>query len=200
MATVNAFNNGDPKMVAVPTLRRVRFEDYVHDDILRYLALPALETLSVPLCTIMDDDFLAFLERSGVSLWDLTLGSRFRDMARDWFNLHEYLRPVPSLSKFTMWLPDSEMVAELFAALGDSSLLPTLHDLTIHLDDKGNPRISDFSWRTLALALSNRRIEQLYIVPIVTSPCTDVLNSLCELVSNGAKMWIGTEQRNFVVS
>ncbi|KAF7375492.1 F-box domain-containing protein [Mycena sanguinolenta] len=121
MATVNAFNDGDPKMVTVPTLRRVTFEDCGHDDILRYLALPALETLSIPLCTIIDDDLLAFLERSGASLRDLSLGSKFRDM--DSFDEDSF---VPY---------DSDVVAELFAALGDSSFLPTLHGLTIHLGE-----------------------------------------------------------------
>ncbi|KAF7375482.1 F-box domain-containing protein [Mycena sanguinolenta] len=196
MATVNAFNDGDPKMVEVPTLRRVMFEDIGHDDILQYLSLPALETLSVPLSTIMDGDFLAFLERSGASLRDLTLGSSFRDM--DSLDLYEYLRSVPKLTKFTMWLPGSDVVTELFAAFADYSLLPSLDDLTIYLNHEGNLHISDSSWRTLVRVLSSRGMEQLYITPILVSLPMDVLDSLRELTIDGANIWIGTEERNFV--
>ncbi|KAJ6477631.1 hypothetical protein C8R45DRAFT_1101939 [Mycena sanguinolenta] len=69
--------------------------------------------------------------------------------------------------------------------------------------DRSHPTgdyISDFSWWNLVRALSTRRLKQLYIVPVTVSPPTDVLESLRQLVSNGANIHVGTEERNFVAA
>ncbi|KAJ6477613.1 hypothetical protein C8R45DRAFT_363383 [Mycena sanguinolenta] len=189
--------------LVVPTLRRVIFGETLSGDeqILLYLALPALETLSLPMWEISSDDLVAFVERSAAPLCDLTLGSHFRPTRS--FHLHKYLHLIPTLTRFTIWLPHLDVAMELFADLaGSPSLLPNLHDLTIHILDvtRFPSNISDLSWRMLVRALSTRPIEHLYLVPVVMVPPANVLDSLRELVSHGATIYIGHEKRNHVVA
>ncbi|KAJ6477632.1 hypothetical protein C8R45DRAFT_1101940 [Mycena sanguinolenta] len=149
---------------------------------------------------ISSDDLVAFVERSAAPLCDLTLGSQFRAMQS--FLLHRCLRLIPTLTRFTMWLSNLNVVMELFVVLDSSpSLLPNLHDLTINiLAATHTPsNISDLPWQTLVRALSARPIEHLYIVPMMVPPA-DVLASLRALVANGAKMHIGTEKLNYVAT
>ncbi|KAF7375507.1 hypothetical protein MSAN_00438700 [Mycena sanguinolenta] len=128
-------------------------------------------------------DLVACVERSAAPLQDLALGWEF----------------IP----IEMWQPAAEVVSELFTALAESSsLLPNLHDLSIQIPDPSYDlsSIPGPSWRNLVCALSIRRMEQLYIAPVMVSPPIDVLASLRELVANGAEMHVGTEELNFVVA
>ncbi|KAF7375493.1 F-box domain-containing protein [Mycena sanguinolenta] len=186
--------------LVVPTLRQAIFGEISRgdDEILLYLALPALETLSLPLCYISGDDLVAFFERSAAPLWDLALGWEFGGIQS--FHLHKCLRLIPSIARLKMWQPDADIVMQLFAILADSSLLPSLRDLTIHVYTGDESHISETSWRTLIRALSTRRMEHLYIVPVKAAPPMDVLTSLWELAVNGAKIHVGTEELNFVVA
>ncbi|KAJ6477635.1 hypothetical protein C8R45DRAFT_363629, partial [Mycena sanguinolenta] len=190
----------EPDIIVVPTLHRLVFGEaaYSDDEILCYLALPALESLSLPMCYVSGDELVAWVKRSAAPLCDLALGWQYRGRLNS-FQLHECLRLMPTLGRFRMWRPDSDVVTELFAALADTpSLLPNLHDLSINLT--GTLRhISDSSWRNFVRALSSHRLDQLYIVPVM-SPPTDVLDSLRELASQGAKMHIGTEELNYVAA
>ncbi|KAF7375486.1 hypothetical protein MSAN_00436600 [Mycena sanguinolenta] len=195
--------NPQPENLVVPTLRRVIFGETStgDDEIFLYLSLPALEALSLPLRYITGDELLACVKRSAAPLQDLALGWEFGVLESA--QLHDCLRLIPTLTKFTMWWPSSVVVTELFAALAESpSLLSALHDLTIHIRNTARrpSDISDSSWRTLVRALSYRRMEHLYIVPVEGSPPRDVLTSLLELVANGGKVHVGTEELNFVVA
>ncbi|KAJ6477593.1 hypothetical protein C8R45DRAFT_363202 [Mycena sanguinolenta] len=196
-------NNPSPEgVVIVPTLRRVFFGETSggDDEIFLRLTLPALEALSLPMRYVSGDDLVAFVERSAAPLYDLALGWQFRGIQS--VQLHDCLRFIPTLTRFRMWQPDTDVVMELFDALADlPSLLPNLHDLNIHVLDTARipSNISDLSWRTLVRALSTRRIERLHIIPVKTSPPSDVLASLRELVGSGAKMHIGIEELNFLV-
>ncbi|KAF7375485.1 F-box domain-containing protein [Mycena sanguinolenta] len=198
---IATLNDPAPENLVIPTLRRLILGVNTGDDgIIRYLSLPALETLSLPLSTITGDDLLVFLERSGAPLQDLALGWEFDEHAAS-IELHDCLHLVPSITRFRMWQPHTNIVSDFFAALADSpSLLPNLHDLTIHLyhADRDPPDLSEPFWRTLIRALSTRHIEQLSIVPVMLAPPTEVLASLRELVADGAEMYIGTEALNFV--
>ena len=192
-------NNPSPEgLVIVPTLRRVFFGETSggDDEIFLRLALPALEALSLPMRYVSGDELVACVQRSAAPLQDLAL--ECHDMESVW--LHDCLRLIPALTRFRMWQPDADVVTELFTALAEfPSLLPSLHDLNIHIDTARSPsNISDLSWRTLVRALSTRRIERLYIVPVKSSPPPDVLTSLRELVANGANMHVGTEQLNYI--
>ncbi|KAF7375502.1 F-box domain-containing protein [Mycena sanguinolenta] len=194
-------NDPAPENLVVPTLRRVIFGETSSDDeIFAYLTLPALEALSLPMRYISGSELLACVERSAAPLQDLALGWKFGMIES--VQLHSCLRLIPTLTRFKIWRPSVQVVTELFVALVDSpSLLPNLRDLTIHLyhADRDPPNLSESSWRTLIRALSTRRVERLYIVPILVSPPMDVLASLRDLVANGAEMHIGTEELNFVV-
>ncbi|KAF7375499.1 hypothetical protein MSAN_00437900 [Mycena sanguinolenta] len=194
--------NLDSGSLVLPTLRRLIFGELTTDTddyILHYLTLPSLEILSLPMSYISGEHLVACIDRSGAPLRDLALGCLFR--AIDFFDLHGCLRLIPSLTRFKIWNPLADVVTELFAALADSSsLLPNLHDLTIHIYTGDESHISEISWRTLVRALSTRRMEHLYIVPVEASPPMDVLTSLRELVVDGAKIHVGTEELNFVVA
>ncbi|KAJ6477638.1 hypothetical protein C8R45DRAFT_1007522 [Mycena sanguinolenta] len=187
----------------VPTLRRVIFGETPggDDEILFFLALPALEALSLPMHDIHGDDLVAWFEQSARPLQDLALGwEGAMGLKFNAVQLCNWLRLIPSLTRFTMWKPNPQVVMELFAALADSpSLLPDLHDLTIQMHTEDASHISESSWRTFARALSTRRMEQLYIVS-VGSPPADVLGFLRELVAHGATIHVGTEELNFVVA
>ncbi|KAJ6477621.1 hypothetical protein C8R45DRAFT_1076862 [Mycena sanguinolenta] len=198
--TRNALDPEDRPLI-VPTLRRVIFGQTTRDDdeILLFLALPALEALSLPMRYISGDDLVAFVERSAAPLHDLTLGWEYGGVP-----LCDCLRLIPTLIRFKMCEASAYVVTELFTALADSpSWLPNLRYLTIDIhitspDWDWEPDISESSWRTLVRALSSRRLKQLYIVPVKTSPPLDVLASLRALVADGANMHVGTEQLNYI--
>ncbi|KAF7375481.1 F-box domain-containing protein [Mycena sanguinolenta] len=199
---VTALEDSGAQMLVVPTLRRLMFGDTTEtdDEILRALALPALEALSLPMRYISGDNLMAFIERSAAPLQDLALGWEYNILQSA--QLHDCLRLIPTLTRFKMWHPSSEVIAELFTALADSpSLLPNLHNLTIHILDMDHSpaEISYVSWRTLVRALSTRRVEHLYIVSVEVSPPTDVLASLRELIAHGASIHVGIEEANFLV-
>ncbi|KAJ6477594.1 hypothetical protein C8R45DRAFT_1076848 [Mycena sanguinolenta] len=202
---VQTRNAPDPEGLPLifPTLRRVLFGEISGGDeeILLWLALPALEALSLPMRYISGAEVVACVKRSTAPLQDLTIGWEVPDFAMDSIQLHDCLRLIPTLTRFRMWRPDSDVVIELFAALaGSASLLPNLHNLTIHIYDSfyDPSHLPDSTWRTLIRALSTRRMEQLYIVPVKASPPPDVLASLRALVADGANMHVGTEQLNYI--
>ncbi|KAJ6477604.1 hypothetical protein C8R45DRAFT_363353 [Mycena sanguinolenta] len=195
----SVINLHDPDIIVVPTLRRLIFGEaaYSDDEILRYLALPALEALSLPMFFVSRDDLVAWVERSAAPLCDLALGCGRLDSLQ----LHECLGLIPTLTRLKMWKPSADVVTGLFTALADTpSLLPNLRDLTIHILTGNDYPLSDSSWRNLVRALSTRRLKQLYIVPVAASPPTDVLDSLRQLVAAGANIHVGTEERNHVAA
>ncbi|KAJ6477568.1 hypothetical protein C8R45DRAFT_873039 [Mycena sanguinolenta] len=192
--------NFQPQSVVVPTLRRLIFGEG-DDEIFFHLGLPALEALSLPMYYLSGDQLVARVKRLVAPLQDLALGWEFHRINS--LQLHDCLRLIPSLTRFRMSQPDANVVTELFTALAEfPSLLPNLHDLTIHiLDTARTPsNISNFSWRTLLRALSTRRMDRLHIVPVRACPRPGVLASLRELVANGAHIHIGIENLNFLVA
>ncbi|KAF7375581.1 F-box domain-containing protein [Mycena sanguinolenta] len=200
---VRTQNNLHSEILVLPTLRRLIHRKFtsINDYIFHYLALPALESFSLRTPWITGDGLVAFFERSAPPLWDWDLTRGWQPDGIQPFHLHKCLRLIPTLTRFTLREPDSNAVAELFAALAESpSLLANLHNLTIQIRNTSANRITNPWWRNLVRALSTRPVEQLYIVPVEVSPPMDVLTSLQELAAAGAKMHVGTEEQNFVIA
>ncbi|KAF7375476.1 hypothetical protein MSAN_00435600 [Mycena sanguinolenta] len=195
---VTVHDYGSEKLI-VPTLRRLIIGLHTsRDDILGYLSLPALETLSLPMSSVTNADLLAFIQRSAAPIQHLILGWPFYVTA--FAQLHDCLRRILSLTRFEMWHPDTNVVMALFAALADTSLLPNLHDLAIHIFPGDQSNILDSAWSTFVHALSNRHIDRLYIAPVNEYLPPDVLDSLQELVGAGANIHIGTDELNFLAA
>jgi hypothetical protein len=109
--------------------------------------------------------------------------------------MQECLQIIPTLVRFTIW-EGSEPMTELFAALANSSsLLPNLRSLTIHARSRDIP---DSAWRTLLRAVLSRRI-QLRILDVKVPPA-EVLAAFRGAIVDGAEVYIGTEECNFMTS
>jgi hypothetical protein len=189
--------------LVLPALRRLIFEESAgwrdpDNGILRYLSLPALETLSVS----MNDGFFPFLKHSSPPLQELILLA----YGESGVPIAECLRLVPALTRFTLLWPRARLVAESLAALGESPspIVPNLHNLTIHLHSSN---IIDSSWKTLLHALSARR-NQLQVVHIgleyewldwELGP--DIRAEFRQLVADGMQVYVGTSNgnRNFLL-
>ncbi|KAF7361500.1 hypothetical protein MSAN_01183500 [Mycena sanguinolenta] len=189
--------DSDEKLLA-PTLRRLVFEDdYTDDSFLNFVSLPALNALCLPVYYVTGENLLAFLERSGAPLRDLALGGYHPHSS---VPLHECLRGIPTLTRFRMSEANPRAVTDLFVALADSpSMLPNLCNLTIRTMGDSASDIPDSSWRALVRALSTRRMQSR-IVGVAVSPPEDVLASFRELAVDGADIYVGTEECNFVVA
>ncbi|KAF7361502.1 F-box domain-containing protein [Mycena sanguinolenta] len=192
--------NENLEKLFAPTLRRLIFEDgfeidYNNDDVLDFLSLPALETLSLRGYCITGETLLDFIERSGAPLQELALGCYNPHSS---VSLHQCLRVIPSLTRFTISDDVSRVIPDLVSALADyPSLLPHLCNLTIHTWPDGRSDLSDSSWKALVRALSARRM-QFRMVNVALSPPADFLASLRELVLDGVEIYIGSEERNFI--
>ncbi|KAJ7242388.1 hypothetical protein B0H12DRAFT_1236782 [Mycena haematopus] len=163
--------------------------DHCNDALLSRLSLPALKTLSLPMSCLSAGDFLRFMKRSTPPLQDLVMGWDYH--VTDSIGLRECLDLIPSLARFDLRRPNALIMADLSAALADSpSLLPNLCSLTIQTFDR--TLISDSSWRMLARAVSNRRI-QFHVLgrfyPSLALP-EDVLAAFQELVGDGIEIHI----------
>jgi len=171
------------------------------DVILRYLSLPALETLAFAFNGISSEDFLRFLKRSSPPLQTLILGD---DSERLRFNqVEEWLRLIPSLAHLELYVHTTSFLDALLSALAESSshLLPNLHTLKIWYDHV----ISESSYWTLLRALSNRRMQLVCVevrlgtsLPAQPELEPDVRSGLQQLVAAGMDIRIGTDFQNFI--
>ncbi|KAJ6558167.1 hypothetical protein B0H19DRAFT_130398 [Mycena capillaripes] len=184
--------------LVLPGLRRLIFgRGYeTNPDLLRYLTLPALETLSLPPRTHLSDVF-NFLKRSSPPLKQLGVSRNVFDFVR----LQECLYLAPSLTDLTGWEPHQGFMTKLCVVLADSSsLLPNLHILKImglYWVAESN---TDSLWETLLRVLSSR--TQLHLVHIKLGhpsmkPAADALAEFRDLVAGGMQIYIGCEA-NFV--
>ncbi|KAJ6510733.1 hypothetical protein C8R45DRAFT_1207603 [Mycena sanguinolenta] len=183
------------KDLVVPTLRQLSFGDSEdsHDEILNYLSLPALETLSVPMHFLVGEELFRFIKRSSPPLQELIVAWEHVTTA---VHLLECFHLIPTLVRLQMLGPNTSVMANLFTALaGPSPLLPKLNSFIVF-----NPgHISEVSWSMLVRALFSRR-KNLRIVAVkdVDVPkAADVLAALGELVLGGMQIYIGTKTTNF---
>ncbi|KAJ7896312.1 hypothetical protein B0H14DRAFT_3425669 [Mycena olivaceomarginata] len=179
------------KKLVLRTLRRLTFGDPTcrpeNNEVLDCLTLPALEALHAA----AGDELLGLLKQSSPPLQELCVGVKDYPCSL----MQECLQIIPTLVRFTIW-EGSEPMTELFAALADSSsLLPNLRSLTIHARSRYIP---DSAWRTLLRAVLSRRI-QLRILDVKVPPA-EVLAAFREAIVDGAEVYIGTEECNFMNS
>ncbi|KAJ7302082.1 hypothetical protein DFH08DRAFT_991896 [Mycena albidolilacea] len=203
-----------PETLILPSLRRLRFgtttlDKSVDTRILDFLALPALQSLTLPLRARCSQDLVSFLEQSTPPLQELILGMRENHLA--YHSMREYLLLIPTLSRFDLWWPPQQsLLADFFAALVDSdsdsgspSLLPNLRSLTIRADFGKFLRSSRFdiaesSWRTLLRAVSARRTKLRTLRIFANPPSADVLAAFKELAEDGTvQVYIGVDEPEF---
>jgi hypothetical protein len=175
--------------------------------VIKFLTLPALETLSVPMRVVVSGDLLSFFKRSAPPLRELVFGARYssrghRDI-KDSGELRECLRLVPSLARFEIVRrADLQVITDLFLALADSpSLLPNLLSLVVHLDDEAP--ISDSFWTAVYHALLARptqfqvvQFDTYYSLPASKMPAPDIMAAFRELGADGTQVCINSQTTN----
>ncbi|KAJ6581673.1 hypothetical protein B0H19DRAFT_1369955 [Mycena capillaripes] len=164
------------------------------DGILKYISLPALETLAIPLSVLTFDEFSLFLERSSPPLQKLILGAEYGGHPR-FTKLDQWLRLLPSLTYIDLFRVSMD---DLFSALADSPshLLPNLRTLTIR--DPFSNQSYEPLYHTLLRALSARRTNLVcFHLTTRVRPGSDFCDGVRELVKDGMEIFIGY-QYNFI--
>ncbi|KAJ7682410.1 hypothetical protein DFH06DRAFT_1314629 [Mycena polygramma] len=159
--------------------------------ILKFLTLPALQTLRLSLVHFSYDELRLFLRRSSPPLKELTLDSAHRPI------LIECLHLVPTLQHFEVWSMRSDLLGDLLVALANSSsFLPDLHTFRIfRLQFAAGGINLDSVWRSFLLALSSRpKLQTVYVEvgAYNTSPMPswDIVAAFRELAKNGMQIYI----------
>ncbi|KAF7333496.1 F-box domain-containing protein [Mycena venus] len=195
--------------LVISTLRSLKFSwstwgfnEDTEDRILKYLSLPALETLALPFSSLTTADFASFLAYSSPPLRQLVLG----DIAHvGFFGLEECLRLVPSVTYFELYAKRNEQhMKDLFTSLADSpsTLLPNLHTLKIKHDCSS---VSESVYDAYLHALSVRR-AQIVCAHVIKrddyddqeKPSLEVCAGLRQLAAGGMDIHIGTLKKNFI--
>ncbi|KAJ7025377.1 hypothetical protein C8F04DRAFT_1128787 [Mycena alexandri] len=103
------------------------------DYILRYMTLPALQTLFFPFSDIPAGDFFLFLDRSSPPLRKLVIGAECGHFS--FAELSGWIHTVPSLVHLEMRVP-VDIMNDLFTAIAEnpSDFLPHLQNLQIYHD------------------------------------------------------------------
>ncbi|KAJ6525076.1 hypothetical protein DFH09DRAFT_175834 [Mycena vulgaris] len=192
----------------LPSLRHLRFGKVEGEysnaaNIIRYLSLPALELLYLPIFTTDIPYFDLFLRRSSPPLRKLTMASYV------WTSgfpqqMVACLCLASSITHFELYSANGMDVApSLFAALSDtSSFLPTLRSLKLR---RFQSRLSDDSYDALFRVLSFRR-GQIVCFELrwsaysnnVSEPNARLLAAFRQLIAEGMEIQIGTEFLNFI--
>ncbi|KAF8201366.1 hypothetical protein K438DRAFT_1717105 [Mycena galopus ATCC 62051] len=180
-----------------PDVRRLKDDD----KILKFLSLPALDTLFLSFLRISTTDFSAFLQRSAPPLRRLLLGAGCGRLSIG--ALAECLRFVPTLMHLELYAKGHvQFMDDLFSALEDSpsTFLPNLQILRVQHDCS----ILEPLYQKILRALSVRRI-QLRCVRLRNQdqgqlePGPGVCAGLRELIEGGMDVWIGTAEDNFIL-
>ncbi|KAJ7784495.1 hypothetical protein B0H16DRAFT_1492711 [Mycena metata] len=165
------------------------------DRILRYLTLPALQTLSCTFDGISTADFLLFWRRSAPPLRKLVFGRSRAAQLFTFRELSECLHAMPSLVHLEVSAGPT-VLNDLFAALAEtpSALLPHLQNLQIYY---WYPP----SYQMLLRVLLNRRTTLTYFeltAPSdrVSKPDPHICDKLQQLLAGGMDIFIGDEEGN----
>ncbi|KAF8123812.1 hypothetical protein K438DRAFT_1894259 [Mycena galopus ATCC 62051] len=135
-----------------PDVRRLKDDD----KILKFLSLPALDTLFLSFLRISTTDFSAFLQRSAPPLRRLLLGAGCGRLSIG--ALAECLRFVPTLMHLELYAKGHvQFMDDLFSALEDSpsTFLPNLQILRVQHDCS----ILEPLYQKILRALSVRRVQ-----------------------------------------
>ncbi|KAJ7038018.1 hypothetical protein C8F04DRAFT_1091093 [Mycena alexandri] len=169
------------------------------DRILRYVTLPALQTLSFPFDSIPTADFLLFLRRSSPPLRKLDLGSTYKVFS--FGELSQWLHFMLSLVHLEMCTRNT-VANDLFAALAEtpSDLLPHLQNLQIHNEPVRRIWFPP-SYQTILRVLSNRCTTLTYFEltspsQFVSTPDPHICDELRQLVAGGMDIFIGDNEGN----
>ncbi|KAJ7752412.1 hypothetical protein DFH07DRAFT_520991 [Mycena maculata] len=201
-----------PEQLVLPALRRLMFGGRSNlfgrrsnlrgdDEILKYLSLPNLQSLHLPM-QIEDNGLLEFLQRSVPPLQELMIGDGCRDI-EDFTCFERCVLLVPTLTRLELSGPSDLLVEEFFSALAESPthMLPNLRSLIMHLDmDTITP--PDF-WTTVLRALSKRRGQLTYFMIAqyrwtIARPESEVCAAFRQLAVNGMGIYVGTEEGSIV--
>ncbi|KAF7328788.1 hypothetical protein MVEN_02507700 [Mycena venus] len=184
--------------LVLPNLRRLMFGKSApnsDDDLLTRLSLPTLETLSLPMRYVSADDLFSFLGRSSLPLREMIIVG---EPNVNFDRMVEGLRLIPTLTQIELWDRAFHLVPDIFTALHDSTLLPDLRKLTLHILSS---RAAESFWETLLSTLSARHPQSsITVVELdfgsspVLNPVGPVLAALRELAAAGTKIYIGTEE------
>ncbi|KAJ6489174.1 hypothetical protein C8R47DRAFT_1125238 [Mycena vitilis] len=163
------------------------------DRILKYLTLPALETLTLPRSPGSSQDVVDFLSRSSPPLQRLDLSDRFRTLS----DLDAFLSLFPDLTHLAC---QGEFVEDFFSALAAAPAFfhPNLRSLEI----EHRVPLSAAGYRKVFHALSIRSAQLVRVKLNCGShhghPGIDVGHGWQQLVANGMDVHIGTADINFL--
>ncbi|KAK7022461.1 hypothetical protein R3P38DRAFT_1118871 [Favolaschia claudopus] len=162
--------------------------------LLRYITLPALESLHIHCNKTLPDavsDFSAFILRSSPPLRCLVLDAPTA----------EYLYVVPTLETLSLTLSTSDLVSVLETLATDPAFLPNLEHLTCTLKCTRSRGDFEVVVRMLKVrSLSTLRLNILIISAFdgLAAPDEDILVELRRIRSSGVDIYIGEGQQNLV--
>ncbi|KAJ7102765.1 hypothetical protein C8R44DRAFT_346617 [Mycena epipterygia] len=195
-----------PESSVLRSLQHLRFafEDLGEADhsngFIKYMTLPALQTLALPINNASGPDIISFFERSSPSLLHLTLAVFG---ALHVSQVEGCLRLLPTLTTFEFHA-HRILVNQLFTALAESSsdFLPNLRSMKIHDYPLMSPEELP-SYEALLLVLSSRR-NQIFRFELSSDdlewniPQADTLVGFQQLVADGMEIHIGTHSQSFL--
>ncbi|KAJ7187181.1 hypothetical protein C8R46DRAFT_285857 [Mycena filopes] len=197
------------KVLVLPNLRYLKFGEPADlralDSlgIISYLALPALETLFLPMFGVANHVLSAFLERSSPPLQKLVLSGNGPES--DFPELARCLRLTPSLTCFELHTNVMSVAHALFTALAESptGLLPVLRCLKVtelfSLNELPYLTILRLlSLRSTQLRCLDIRILDLRKTSLQFEPTQEIRDRFRPLVAGGMDIHIGSGVANFL--
>ncbi|KAK7022453.1 hypothetical protein R3P38DRAFT_1118775 [Favolaschia claudopus] len=168
--------------------------------LLKYITLPALETLGIHCCRIIPDlisDFTAFILRSSPPLRSLAIDCTFRVRTPT----VEYLYAVPTLETLTLSTSDCVSVLERLATA--PAFLPRLQHLTCSQSwmltrDDFEVVVRMFSIRSLRTFRLNFLFVPNPFGGSAEPPDEDILVELRRIRDSGVDIYIGDKEQNLV--
>ncbi|KAJ7711150.1 hypothetical protein B0H16DRAFT_1629675 [Mycena metata] len=165
--------------------------------ILRYLSLPALETLYLSFTKLTSSDFLSFLERSSPPLRKLVIGDQCNQFS--FIDMEKWIHRMPLLVHLEMAAPENNLVNDLLAALAESpfDLIPHLQILRISHEPLTTLQPN---YPELHQLLSSRRakiVEFKLVAVDMFEPDPRVRDSLRQLIARGMKIFLRTKDEDF---
>ncbi|KAJ7453690.1 hypothetical protein B0H11DRAFT_272109 [Mycena galericulata] len=196
-----SYANREPDMLVLPHMQYLQIQSGSGDNILKYLTLPGLKTLSLPW---QYTKLLNFLNRSSPPLVQVSLGNYWQMREGTFDEMEECFPLLPMLTHLELSNPDPTDAALVVTILANSPhLLPNLTSLTFNFPD-----LPENSWcEKLLRALSVRRTK-LAFARLLLDPSDDseeeivikptVLEGLRQLMAGGMKIHIGSETQNLL--
>ncbi|KAJ7450024.1 hypothetical protein B0H11DRAFT_324527 [Mycena galericulata] len=167
--------------------------------VLKRITLPDLKNLSLLVPSIEASDLLGFLKRSLPPLRKLSVGTHDWRMQWGLDEMEESFSLIPTLTHLELsYLRPTTALLVVTALSNSPHLLPNLSSLTFR---RLIPHVRWFG--ELLRALSARRTKIASVTIMVETEfdvddTPDVIAGLRQLIADGMKIHIGTEQQNFI--